>query len=135
MTEIVEKDQSERNNTNGEMGALKFTTQKYYRITGGSTQLKGVKSDIIIPSRYSNVEIGERDQDNPLPWDEIKSANYKPWVSKVDYQQVIDLSNARLSNNLDIRLIKENAEWIKKIRSKNLYSLKYDIYKAELKLN
>ena len=132
---IIDLNKMVRNNTNGEMGALKFTTQKYYRITGGSTQLKGVRSDVIIPSRYSNVEIGERDQDNPLPWDEIKSANYKPWVSKVDYQQVIDLSNARLSNNLDIRLIKENAEWIKKIRSKNLYSLKYDIYKAELKLN
>lgn len=132
---IIDLNKMVRNNTNGEMGALKFTTQKYYRITGGSTQLKGVKSDIIIPSRYSNVEIGERDQDNPLPWDEIKSANYKPWVSKVDYQQAIDLSNTRLSNNLDVRLIKENAEWIKKIRSKNLYSLKYDIYKAELKLN
>ena len=132
---IIDLNKMVRNNTNGEMGALKFTTQKYYRITGGSTQLKGVKSDVIIPSRYSNVEIGERDQDNPLPWDEIKSANYKPWVSKVDYQQAINLSNARLSNNLDIRLIKENAEWIKKIRSKNLYSLKYDIYKAELKLN
>ncbi len=132
---IIDLNKMVRNNKNGEMGALKFTTQKYYRITGGSTQLKGVKSDIIIPSRYSNVEIGERDQDNPLPWDEIKSANYKPWVSKVDYQQAIDLSNARLSNNLDIRLIKENAEWIKKIRSKNLYSLKYDIYKAELKFN
>ena len=132
---IIDLNKMVRNNTNGEMGALKFTTQKYYRITGGSTQLKGVKSDVIIPSRYSNVEIGERDQDNPLPWDEIKSANYKPWVSKVDYQQAINLSNARLSNNLDIKLIKENAEWIKKIRSKNLYSLKYDIYKAELKLN
>ncbi len=132
---IIDLNKMVRNNTNGEMGALKFTTQKYYRITGGSTQLKGVKSDVIIPSRYSNVEIGERDQDNPFPWDEIKSANYKPWVSKVDYQQAINLSNARLSNNLDIKLIKENAEWIKKIRSKNLYSLKYDIYKAELKLN
>ena len=96
---IIDLNKMVRNNTNGEMGALKFTTQKYYRVTGGSTQLKGVKSDVIIPSRYSNVEIGERDQDNPLPWDEIKSANYKPWVSKVDYQFMNDIKRAYLSSS------------------------------------
>ena len=76
-----------KNNTNGDMGALKFTTQKYYRINGGSTQLEGVKSDIVLPNRYSYMDMGEKDQDNPLPWDEIQPATYKEWENSINYEK------------------------------------------------
>ena len=51
-----------RNNKSGDMGALKLTTQKFYRINGGSTQLEGVKSDVVVPDRYSYIDVGEKDQ-------------------------------------------------------------------------
>ena len=57
-------------------GLLNSQPKKYYRINGGSTQLEGVKSDVVVPDRYSYIEIGEKDQDNPLEWDEIAPANY-----------------------------------------------------------
>ena len=66
--------------TYGDLGALKVTTDKFYRVNGKSTQLEGVKSDIVFPDRYAYVEMGEKDQDNPLAWDRITPANYKPSV-------------------------------------------------------
>ncbi len=124
-----------RNNTHGDMGALKFTTQKYYRINGGSTQLKGVKSDVVVPDRYSYIDIGERDQDNPLPWDMIDATNFTLWNSYFDYDSTIKKSKERMADSEQLKLIDENARWIKKIRDKNIYSLNYKTYKAKLELN
>ena len=76
---IVDLNRMIRSNTNGDMGAFKFTTQKYYRINGGQPNLEGVKSDVVVPDRYSYIDIGEKDQDNPLEWDEIAPANYNVW--------------------------------------------------------
>jgi carboxyl-terminal processing protease len=59
-------------------GALKLTTQKFYRVSGGSTQHRGVRSDVVIPSVYDGVDIGEATLDNALPWDEIGAAMYAP---------------------------------------------------------
>ena len=123
------------NNTNGDMGAFKFTTQKYYRINGGSTQLEGVKSDVVIPDRYSYIDMGENSQENPLPWDEIQSAKYSIFENLINYELIINRSQSRIFNKSEIKLINENAKWIKKVRSKDLYSLKYDVYDDELKLN
>lgn len=63
-------------------GDLKLTTQKFYRISGASTQFKGVESDIVIPSPWDGLDIYESDLENPLPWDEIGATRYKP-VGKV----------------------------------------------------
>ena len=68
-----------RNNTNGDLGALALTTQKYYRINGGSVQLEGVKSDVIVPDKFSFIDVGEKDKENALPWDEIDAAKYTTW--------------------------------------------------------
>ena len=132
---VIDLNRLVRNNTSGDMGAFKFTTQKYYRINGGSTQLEGVKSDVVVPNRYTYVDMGEKDQDNPLPWDEIQPANYTLWESSIDYQMMIDRSRARMDTSPEMKLIDENAQWIKKVRSKDLYSLRYDVYDADLKLN
>jgi carboxyl-terminal processing protease len=132
---IIDLNRMVKNNKSGDMGAFKFTTQKYYRINGGSTQLEGVKSDVVVPNRYTYVDMGERDQDNPLPWDEIKPANYTLWESSIDYQTMIDRSRARMNSSPEMKLIDDNAQWIKKLQSKDLYSLKYDVYDADLKLN
>ena len=124
-----------RNNTNGDMGALKFTTQKFYRINGGSTQLEGVKSDVVVPDRYSYINIGEKDQENPLKWDKIDAVPYETWENYFDYDTTIAKSKERMANNEQLKLIDENAKWVQKIRDRESYSLNYDDYKAALKIN
>jgi len=132
---VLDLNRMVRNNTSGDMGALKFTTQKYYRINGGSVQLKGVKSDVVVPDRYSYIDIGERDQDNPLPWDKIDATDFTLWNSYFDYDSTIKKSKERMANSEQLKLIDENAKWIKKIRDKDLYSLNYNTYKSKLDLN
>ena len=82
---VLDLNKMVRSNTNGDLGALKFTTQKYYRINGGSTQLEGVKSDIVVPDKYTYVDFGEKDQENPLEWDKIAPVSYEPWKTFFDY--------------------------------------------------
>ena len=132
---VLDLNRMVRNNTNGDMGALKFTTQKFYRINGGSTQLEGVKSDVIVPDRYSYIDIGEKDQENPLPWDQIEAVNYDLWSNYFDYDATIKKSNERMQNSEQLKLIDENARWIKTIRERNNFSLNYDAYKTRLELN
>lgn len=124
-----------RNNTSGDLGALAVTTQKYYRINGGSVQLEGVKSDVEVPGRFSFINVGEKDKDNPLPWDEIDAADYTPWESYFDYSTTISKSKERMSSNGQLKLIEENAKWVKSKIDETLYSLNYNAYKAQLEQN
>ncbi len=119
------------NNDFGDVGALKVTTQKFYRINGGSTQLEGVKSDVVVPDRYSYIEIGERDQENPLPWDKIAAANYEVWDGYIDYEETIKKSKERMTASSQIKLIDENAKWVKTQSDTNEFSLNYETYKSE----
>lgn len=122
-----------RSNTNGDMGAFKFTIQKYYRINGGSVQLEGVKSDIVIPNRYSYIDFGEKEQDNPLEWDEITPVEFTPWSSNFDYSSAIQKSKLRIKSNEYLKLIDENAKWIKSIRDTEEFSLNYFNYTDKIK--
>ena len=124
-----------RNNSNGDLGALKFTTQKFYRVNGGSTQLEGVKSDVVVPDRYSYIDIGEKDQENPLPWDKIDAVDYDVWGNYFDYDTTIEKSKERMAANEQLKLIDANAKWVKKIRDRESYSLNYENYKREMELN
>ena len=124
-----------RNNQEGDLGALKITTQKFYRINGGSTQLEGVKSDVIVPDRYSYVDVGEKDQSNPLPWDKIEPADYSLWGSYFDYDTTIEKSKERMSSNEQLKLIDENAKWIKANMDLTTVSLNFDKYKTRMEMN
>ncbi|NNK17647.1 MAG: carboxy terminal-processing peptidase [Maribacter sp.] len=130
---VIPLDNIVRSNEHGDLGAIKLTTQKFYRINGGSTQLEGVKSDVVVPDKYSYIDLGERDQSTPLKWDKITPANYKSWDGYIDYEQTVANSNRRMAKNPQIKLIEENAKWIKSEQDENLISLNYDIYKAEEK--
>lgn len=133
--QVLDLNRMMRSNTNGDMGAIKFTTQKYYRIDGGSVQLKGVNSDVVVPDRYSYIDIGEKDQDNPLPWDKIEPAKFTVWGNYFDYDETIKKSKERMQKSEQLKLIDDNAQWIKKIRDKKKFPLKYADYKAELDIN
>ena len=124
-----------RGNTNGDLGALRYTTQKYYRINGGSVQLEGVKSDINVPYRYKYLDFGEKDSDNPMQWDEIGKADYSTWQSNFDFNQAIEKSKVRMENNNYLKLVDENAKWIKSIRDNKIVNLNYDDFKEEIEKN
>ena len=124
-----------KRNTIGDLGALKFTTQKYYRINGGSTQLEGVKSDIVVPDKYTYVDFGEKDQENPLEWDKIDPVSYEPWKTFFDYNKSIQASKNRMNSSEFISLIDDNAKWIKSIRDRDIYTLNYRKFKKDLLLN
>ena len=120
-----------RSNDLGDLGALKLTTQKFYRITGESTQLKGVSSDIVMPDRYAYVDVGERDQDNPLAWDRIQAANFTTWNKQIDFERVISNSNERLKANEYVSLLEEEAQWIKQQRDDHTATLGLEEYRKE----
>ncbi|MFK7811813.1 MAG: carboxy terminal-processing peptidase [Maribacter sp.] len=130
---VIDLNNIVRSNENGDLGALKLTTQKFYRINGGSTQLEGVKSDVVVPDKYSYIDIGERDQSNPLKWDKISPAKYDFWDGYIDYDQTIANSTRRMADNPQIKLIEENAQWIKSQQDETTISLNYEAYKAESK--
>ena len=127
---VVDLNQFVRNSSIGDMGALKTTTQKFYRIDGGSTQLKGVASDVVIPDRYSYIPIGERDTDNAMPWDKIDAAQYN--VLKPDnFEAAIANSKKRLTESAQFNLIDENAKWLSKRKDDNIYSLNISKFKKQ----
>ena len=112
-------------NSNFDLGALKITTDKFYRINGGSVQVEGVKSDITIPNRLSFIPIGENDEENPLGWDQIDSANYKKWDGYFNLHEAIKSGNDRINNSPFVSLIKENAKWIASKQNSKSFSLNY----------
>jgi len=115
---------------NSELGSLKLTLQKFYRINGGSTQLKGVVPDIVIPDKYEYLQFREKDNTNALPWDEISQAQYKKWEGGYDLQTIKSLSNARIANNPIFQNIKKNTQWLSEQNDKE-YSLQIDKFKKD----
>jgi carboxyl-terminal processing protease len=129
---LLDLNQWLRNNEMGDMGSLKLTTQKFYRVNGGSTQLEGVKSDVVMADRYSYINIGEKDYDNPLPYDKIEPANYEVWNGNIDFEKTISRSIERITKSQQLKLIDENAQWIKNRRDVTTVNLNYESYKKDI---
>ena len=113
------------------LGSMKMTTQKFFRINGGSTQLRGVASDIVLPDSYSYLELGEKRQDNPLAWTEIDAADFSQDVFRITPQMMNELrrrSEVRTSQNDVFASIDENAQRIRRQRDRNVFPLRYEAY-------
>ena len=125
-----------RQNDMGDMGALKITTQKFYRINGGSTQHKGVVPDIPFPSPIDPAEWGESQEENALPWDSIKRANYTTFG---DTQSALDVlaakHNARIMQDPEFGYIQQDIEKYKENKDKDFISLVESERLAEKKEN
>ena len=121
--------------THGDLGAVKLTTDKFYRINGGSTQLEGVRSDIIIKNQYSYIDMGEKDQDNPLAWDSIKPAKFRKWKNQTNYDFALKQSYIRLTENPYVMLLEENARYIESQQNNFIYTLNYNDYLTEMERN
>ena len=128
---VIDLNQFVRGRNMGDMGALKTTTQKFYRINGGSTQLEGVSSDVAMPDRYAYLKMGERDIENAMPWDKIEAATYSTWDKLDNYDVAIANSKMRIAANDKFKLVEENAKWIDQRDKENVYSLKMDKFKQE----
>ncbi|MVO10730.1 tail-specific protease [Flavobacterium sp. TP390] len=129
---IIDLNQFVRSNSFGDLGALKTTTQKFYRINGGSTQREGVLSDIVLPDRFAYLDMGERDEKNALQWDKIDAADYNPIFS--GFESIIANSNKRIADNQYFKLIDENAKWIFERKDDNTYNLSIDKFKEKMEL-
>lgn len=126
---VIDLNQFVRSTSVGDLGAIKTTTQKFYRINGGSTQLEGVSSDVVMPDRYAYLKMGERDVDNAMPWDKIDQADYQVWNKNANFNQAITNSKNRISQNAQFQLIEENAKWIDSRSEENVYSLNIEKFK------
>ncbi|MBK0370671.1 carboxy terminal-processing peptidase [Flavobacterium agrisoli] len=126
---VIDLNQFVRSTDMGDLGALKTTTQKFYRINGGSTQLEGVHSDVAVPDRYAYLKMGERDIDNAMPWDKIDAADYTLWKGSQNFNQAVANSRMRIAQNPQFQLIDENAKWIDTRSKENTYSLNIDDFK------
>ncbi len=114
------------------IGSIKLTVQKFYRVDGGSTQLKGVTPDIILPDPYEHIDIGERRDKAALPWDEIPAAQYMPFKNPVNVAPLAAQSEKRVAANPTFNLIEENAVRLKKQRDDDEFSLNEKAYRAEM---
>ena len=117
---------------NSELGTIKLTLQKFYRINGGSTQLRGVSSDITLPDMLEYSPLREKNNPDALPWDEIQKADYHNWRYSLDLSPIKQASNARINANPSFSVIKQNAQWLSKQNDKE-YTLNYKKYQEEQK--
>lgn len=116
-----------------DLGFLKMTIQKFYRINGGSTQKEGVYSDIAIPSRYSYMQFGERDLDGALAWDKVPMAKYVPTNTYANFGEVVYDSKQRIANDSKYKLINDYAKWLKKNQDDTSFPLNYKDFMDEAK--
>lgn len=117
------------------LGEIKLTIQNFYRINGGSTQLRGVTPDIVFPDSYNYLKIGEVENEYPLQWTEISPANYEKVGSIKDLSKLRAASENRIKKNPTFTKIEDNAKRLKKRRDMTKYPLelkKYKKYDEEL---
>ena len=115
-----------------DLGTVKLTLQKFYRINGGATQLKGVTPDVVIPDRFELYKSREKDNDAALSWDEISKAQYSPWVSTYSTDAVVNAANEQISTSNTFKTMRQQIEWIDKKNNKEA-SLNLVKYKEDLK--
>lgn len=120
------------NNDMKPLGAIKLTIQKYYRINGGTPQLKGVTPDIILPDNYNYIDFGEREQKHALPYNEIAPAKYSIWTAGRNngFKKAISASQKRVGSNPRFTQIDEYAKWLHESREESLVPLNFDDYRA-----
>ncbi|HSH38978.1 MAG TPA: carboxy terminal-processing peptidase [Chthoniobacterales bacterium] len=117
-----------------EDGALKLTIQKFYRVAGGSTQLNGVASDIVLPSLSDLPEFGEGALKNALPYDTVPKAKYTKWpeTPHVFLEELKRRSSERVKQNPEFHYVLEDMERLRKKLDDNRISLNEDARRAEL---
>ncbi len=112
------------------IGQVKITQQKFYRINGGSTQLRGVTPDIKLPDPYALIDLGERELQYPMPWDEINKANYSEF-KYINYDKLKKNSLARVKKNEQFQLMEQRSKEVKSRKDETKVSLKLEKFRSE----
>ena len=112
-------------------GQLHLTMGKYYRVTGGSTQHRGVEPDIMLPSAIDLTEVGESARDTALPWDEIDSTSYNSLMNTIDLTGLTTRHEQRIKTNAEHKFYLREIEMSRELREKDYVSLNVDTRKAE----
>lgn len=130
---FYDMDQVVRDDNVKPLGNIKLTTQKFYRVNGGTTQLRGVVPDIILPDSYQGIETGEAEEDFPLSWTEIDSVDYSQSTYVIEDQHISKLQKAsakRVKENKAFELINENAARIANNREETRFPLQLEAFQA-----
>ena len=116
------------------LGEIKLTIQKFFRINGGSNQLKGVESDIVLPDNFHYIETGERDREYAMEWTEIEPAQYSQNVMKIQHMdQIRQRSEARVAQDTTFQKVLKNALRLKEQRDYTEYPLQLASYQSLVK--
>jgi len=115
-----------------DIGSLKLTFEKFYRVNGESTQLEGVKSDVVIPDTYEFLKFREKDNESALPWDKIEGASIRT-THNYNIDDATKTAKENVAKITNLNSLKKNAEWLTK-RNEMPYSLQLDKYIAEQKI-
>ena len=115
-----------------DLGSVKLTLQKFYRINGDATQLKGVTPDIVLPDKMEYLKFREKDNPNALRWDEIQKADYKTWISNFSTSSLLTTAINEVNQNSTFSKLKTNVALLEKFNDRE-YSLNISRYKDEQK--
>jgi len=117
------------------LGSLKWTTQKFYRISGGSTQKRGVIPDINLPDRYRYLKFGEKDIENALPYDTVRPAKYRTWDKYANFNNVVEEIKRRTDTMRIFRYLDSLAYYFKQNSEKKSYPLQIDAFTTLMRHN
>jgi carboxyl-terminal processing protease len=115
-----------------DLGTVKLTIQKFYRINGGATQLEGVVPDVILPDRLEYLKFREKDNPSALKWDKINQSPFEPWKSTFSAEAIVNEANATVSTSPNFQKIKTTIDWLEK-NNDRAYSLNLQKFKADQK--
>lgn len=118
-----------KNTSLKDLGSLKVTIQKFYRINGGSTQLKGVTPDVTFPDAYAFIDRGEKEADYPMQWTRISPVPYNAWNNTLPVDDIRNMINDRIKRDSTMILIAENAERLKELKDKSVIPLNLAKYR------
>lgn len=116
--------------TPAQLGEVKQTVAKFFRINGGATQLKGVKPDVVLPESYMYLDMSEGSYDYALPWKAIARAEYDTFVYPYSLQKVAAEAQKRVDTTAYFLKLKNQAKQIKTSQDASKYPLSYKAYKA-----
>lgn len=114
-----------------DLGFLKLTIQKFYRVNGGSTQKEGVYSDVAMPTRFSYLEVGERDLEDALEWDSVAKAKYIQTNTYANFNEVVYNSKERIASSDKFKMVNDYAKYLKENQENSTYSLNFKEFEKE----
>lgn len=112
-----------------EYGAVKLTFQKFYRVTGSSTQRKGVVPDVILPDEYEFLKYREKDNESSLPWDEMERAKFQVWPNNSAIAAIAAKANDKIAKDTSMIAFKKTLAWVSTQMDRPVH-LKLDKYIA-----